>query len=171
MKRIGILSDTHSYLDESIFKFFEECDEIWHAGDIGDRFVTDSLEDVRTLRAVYGNIDSLELRKKYPENQIFTLEGVKVLITHIGGYPGRYTSRVKKILKEENIDLYVCGHSHILKVMHDPELDLLHINPGAAGMTGFHKMRTAIRFTIGGPEKISNLQVIELGERTQKRSN
>lgn len=170
MKRIGILSDTHSYLDDPILEFFEECDEIWHAGDIGDRLVTDTLADVRPLRAVYGNIDTAELREQFPENQIFELEGVKVLITHIGGYPGRYNARVKNILLKENIDLYVCGHSHILKVMHDPIFDLLHINPGAAGISGFHTIRTAIRFSIGGKEKISNLQVIEFGDRIKKRS-
>ncbi|HHB77771.1 MAG TPA: metallophosphoesterase [Saprospiraceae bacterium] len=170
MKRIGILSDTHSYLDEPLIKFFEECDEIWHAGDIGDRLVTDTLAELRPLRAVYGNIDTPELRQQFPENQIFELEGLKVLITHIGGYPGRYTSRVKDILLKENIDLYVCGHSHILKVMHDPVFDLLHINPGAAGVSGFHTVRTAVRLTLGGEEKISNLQVGEFGDRVQKRS-
>lgn len=164
MKRIGILSDTHSHIDQTILNFFEECDEIWHAGDIGDAVVTDTLADFRKLRAVYGNIDTPEMRRKFPENQIFELEGVKVLITHIGGYPGKYTSRVRNLLLEENVDVYVCGHSHILKVIHDPMFDLLHINPGAAGMSGFHTIRTAIRFTIGGKEKISDLQVVELGE-------
>ena len=171
MKRIGILSDTHSYIDDPIIDFFSDCDEIWHAGDIGDRLVTDTLAKIKPLRAVYGNIDTQELRREYPENQLFELEGVKVFITHIGGYPGRYTSRVKNILLKENVDLYVCGHSHILKVIHDPLFDLLHINPGAAGITGIHTIRTAIRFTIGGKEKISELQVVEFGDKIQKRSH
>lgn len=170
MKKIGLISDTHSYMDEPILEFFKDCDEIWHAGDIGDELVTNTLADFKKLRAVYGNIDTPEIRHQYPLNLIFELEGVKVLITHIGGYPGRYNKRVKDLLLKENVDLYICGHSHILKVVHDPLFDLLHINPGAAGIIGIHRVRTIIRFTIGGEAKISELQVAELGDRDKPRA-
>ncbi len=169
MKRIGLLSDTHGFLDEPLLDFLADCDEIWHAGDIGDPMVTDTLAGINTLRAVHGNIDGPELRHRYPQDLIFEVEGVKVLMTHIGGYPGKYQPRVRALLDREQPLLYICGHSHILKVMPDPKRQLLHINPGAAGMSGFHKKRTAVRFTIGGPEKISRLQVWELGKGPKGR--
>lgn len=167
MKRIGLLSDTHSYLDKKILYYFEECDEIWHAGDIGDVSVADQLEASRPFRAVYGNIDDEKIRVRYPENLRFECEGMDVLITHIGGYPGRYNKRVREILREDPPDLYICGHSHILKIMPDKKLDLLHINPGACGVHGFHKVRTIVRFTIKDA-KIEDLEVIELGLRGKK---
>lgn len=166
MKRIGLLSDTHSYLDPKVFDHFAECDEVWHAGDIGDPAVADQLEEAFTFRAVYGNIDEPSLRHRYPENLIFTLDGVKVFITHIGGYPGRYSARVKRLIIEHQPQLYICGHSHILKVMPDAEKGLLHMNPGACGKHGFHKMRTLLRFTIDQGH-IGNVEVIELGLRGQ----
>ncbi|MEL6831822.1 MAG: metallophosphoesterase family protein [Bacteroidota bacterium] len=162
--RIGLLSDTHSFLDPAIFDYFAEVDEIWHAGDIGDPEVIQQLADFKPVRAVYGNIDEPVLRHQYPENAIFTLAGLTVLITHIGGYPGRYNARVKKLLNEHQPGLYICGHSHILKVMPDEARNLLHINPGACGRHGFHKVRTIIRFTIEDGT-INQLEVIELGLR------
>lgn len=165
MKRIGLISDTHSYLDPSIFKHFDACDEIWHAGDIGDIQVALALEAFKPFRAVYGNIDDQTIRMRYPENQIFELEGLKVLMTHIGGYPGRYTSRVTGLLKQHTPGLYISGHSHILKVMPDKKLGLLHINPGACGKEGFHSMRTAVRFAIEDGV-VNQVEVIELGKRS-----
>ena len=164
MRRIGLLSDTHSYLDETIFDYFDECDEIWHAGDIGDPGIADRLEAFRPFRAVFGNIDDKDVRLRYPEDLRFTCEGLDVLMTHIGGYPGKYNQRVREILRADPPGLFICGHSHILKVMPDPALGLLHINPGACGQEGFHKMRTIIRFSIenGRPK---DLQVVELGKR------
>jgi hypothetical protein len=165
MKRILLLSDTHDYLDKALEKYLTDCDEIWHAGDIGTSKVTDKLAKFKPLRAVYGNIDGTELRKTFPENQLFVLEGVKVFITHIGGYPGRYVARVKDIIVQEKPKLYICGHSHILKVMFDPKLQVLHMNPGAAGIHGFHQVKTVLRFVLDNGE-IKNLEVIELGKRT-----
>lgn len=162
--RIGLLSDTHSHLEESIFKYFEECDEIWHAGDIGDSAVADTLEAFRPFRAVYGNIDDGTMRRRYPENLRFECEGVDVWITHIGGYPGRYNQRIREEIKANPPKLFICGHSHILKVMPDRKLDLLHINPGACGYHGFHKVKTIVRFTLSLGE-IKDLEVIELGMR------
>ena len=162
--RIGLLSDTHSFLDPKILDHFAECDEIWHAGDIGDLEVARQLEAFRPFRAVYGNIDTPEARAIYPENLIFTLEGVKVLITHIGGYPGRYSARLRRLLGEHRPRLYICGHSHILKVMPDAERDLLHVNPGACGRHGFHKMRTIVRFTLEAAG-VKDMEVVELGLR------
>ena len=164
MVKIGLLSDTHSFLDEKIFDYFAEVDEIWHAGDIGDPQVIKQLADFKPVRAVYGNIDEPALRHQYPENAIFTVEGLKVFMTHIGGYPGRYNARVRKLIDEHQPKLYVCGHSHILKVMPDPKRDLLHVNPGACGQHGFHQVRTIVRFTINDG-KIEELQVIELSLR------
>lgn len=164
MVKIGLLSDTHSFLDEKIFDYFTEVDEIWHAGDIGDPQVIKQLADFKPVRAVYGNIDEPALRHQYPENAIFTVEGLKVFMTHIGGYPGRYNARVRKLIDEHQPKLYICGHSHILKVMPDPKRALLHINPGACGQHGFHQVRTIVRFTINDG-KIEELQVIELGQR------
>ena len=164
MVKIGLLSDTHSFLDEKIFDYFTEVDEIWHAGDIGDPQVIKQLADFKPVRAVYGNIDEPALRHQYPENAIFTVEGLKVFMTHIGGYPGRYNARVRKLIDEHQPKLYICGHSHILKVMPDPKRALLHINPGACGQHGFHQVTTIVRFTINDG-KIEELQVIELGQR------
>jgi hypothetical protein len=165
--RIGLLSDTHGYLDEQLFDFFAECEEVWHAGDIGDAEVADRLEAFRPLRAVYGNIDAPELRHRFPEDLRFTVEGLDVWITHIGGYPGRYDKRVRSVMAEDPPGLFICGHSHILKVMPDKKYGLLHINPGAAGRQGFHHMRTAVRFTIS-EGKVSELELIELGKRAER---
>lgn len=164
MKKICLLSDTHSHIDEDIISFAESCDEIWHAGDIGIKDVSDTLSGIKPFRAVYGNIDSGDIRDEYPLDLRFEIEGLDVLITHIGGYPGKYNQRVRKIFQSNPPKLFICGHSHICKVMYDKEFDFLHINPGACGHDGFHKMRTMIRFNI---EKgiIKDLQVFELGMR------
>lgn len=161
MKRIGLLSDTHGYWDERYLKYFESCDEIWHAGDIGSQEIADRLAAFRPFRAVYGNIDSQELRLQFPEINRFQIEGADVLIKHIGGYPGKYDSSIRKILIAQPPQLFISGHSHILKVKYDPHLQLLHINPGAAGKYGFHKVRTLIRFSIN-EGNFSDLEVIEL---------
>ncbi|NME68386.1 metallophosphoesterase family protein [Flammeovirga aprica] len=166
MKEIGIISDTHSYIDEHILKNLEGCDEIWHAGDIGEQHVMDELEKVAPTKAVYGNIDDGSLRATYPEEAIFEVDGVKVYIIHIGGYPPKYTAKLKKRLKELQPDLFICGHSHILKVIPDQERKLLHINPGAAGRHGFHRMRTLIRLRID-EGKPKDLKVVELGLRAK----
>jgi len=164
MKRIGLLSDTHSHLEESIFEYFSECDEVWHAGDIGSLQVTDRLEAFKLLRAVHGNIDDAMIRRLYPEDLRFECEGVDVWITHIGGYPGRYSKRVADMMKVNPPKLFICGHSHILKIMPDPKYQLLHINPGACGNHGFHLMKTLVRFSIDAG-KIQDMEVIELGKR------
>ncbi len=162
--KIGLLSDTHSFLDPKVFDYFEAVDEIWHAGDIGEFEVVDKLQAFKPLRAVYGNIDDRKVRLAFPENEIFTVAGLKVFMTHIGGYPGRYNTRVRQLLDEDQPGLYICGHSHILKVMPDQKRDLLHINPGACGQHGFHKVRTIIRFEIN-EGRVGELEVIELGLR------
>ncbi len=164
MKRVGLISDTHSHLEASILTYFEEMDEIWHAGDIGDLKVIDRLAEIAPVRVVYGNIDNHLARATYPKDLRFELEGLDVFMTHIGGYPKRYNKRVREILRANPPDLYICGHSHILKVMKDEDLGLIHINPGAAGVHGFHKMKTIIRFKID-EGKIFDLEVIELGLR------
>jgi putative phosphoesterase len=164
LKKIGLLSDTHGYLDPKIFKYFEWCDEVWHAGDIGDITVSNRLSEFKTFRAVYGNIDGQNIRSIHPEDQLFLCEEVKVFITHIGGYPGNYFPEARKKIGEHKPDLFICGHSHILKVMRDTKYNLLHMNPGAAGKSGFHKMKTMIRFEVNG-KRIENLEVIELGLR------
>ena len=164
MTKILLLSDTHSYIDDRILKYASEADEIWHAGDIGEIKVADELQAIKPLRAVYGNVDNAEVRGEFPLNNIFCVDSVKVVMTHIGGYPGRYSARVKELLINEKPKLYICGHSHILKVMHDKKLNLLHMNPGAAGIHGFHQVRTMLRFTLDDG-KIDNLEVIELGKR------
>ncbi len=162
MTRIGLISDTHSYLDPSVFHHFQTCDEIWHAGDIGNEEILQQLSDFKPTRAVYGNIDSNELRWSLPENAIFELEGFRILITHIAGKPSHYTTRVKKLVTEHTPNLLICGHSHILRVIKDPSYpDLLYINPGAAGRVGFHSIRTLIRFELN-QKKIHNLEVINL---------
>lgn len=167
MTRIGLLSDTHGMLDERVFEHFANCDEVWHAGDIGSLDVINKLQEFKPLRAVWGNIDSHEIRRDWPQNNRFMCEGIKVLLTHIGGYPGKYDPLVKQNLYRQPPKLFVCGHSHILKVQYDRTLDLLYINPGAAGKYGFHKVQTLIRFEIDG-EKIKNLEVIELGLKAPK---
>lgn len=161
MKKIGLLSDTHSYLHPKIFEYFLECDEIWHAGDVGNTSIIDELAKFKPIRAVYGNIDGQEIRKICPKNQRFMCEEVDVWITHIGGYPNRYSSDVKELIKKKPPKLFISGHSHILKVMYDKKLDLLHMNPGAVGKYGIHKLITMIRFSIDGKE-IKDLEVIEL---------
>ncbi len=164
MKRILIISDTHSHLDEKLIKYIEEADEVWHGGDIGDIELCRKIESIKPLKAVWGNIDGSEFRSEYKEHLIFMCEDVKVYITHIGGYPRKYNPKAKAFIKQENPNLFICGHSHILKVMFDKEFNLLHINPGAAGVHGFHKVKTAIRLQIDGKE-MKNLEVIELGLR------
>lgn len=162
MKRIGILSDTHGYWDDRYAQYFADCDEIWHAGDIGDYAIIERLMDVApVVRAVCGNIDHGMVRRKCPELLIFETEGAKVLLTHIGGYPGKWSRGMKALLKREGISLMVDGHSHILKVMPDKELNLLHINPGAAGQQGFHAVRTLVRLEIN-TGSFSRLEAIEL---------
>lgn len=165
MKKIGILSDTHSVWDDRYALHFSGCDEIWHAGDIGDISIIERLENTATVvRAVAGNIDSGTVRRKCPEIIEFEIEGINVLLTHIGGYPGKYSPGMKSLLRSHNIGLMVCGHSHILKVMPDRELRLLHINPGAAGYHGWQKERTLIRCTIDCGE-VKDLEVIELAKK------
>ncbi len=164
MKRIGLLSDTHGWLDENIFEYFKSCDEVWHAGDIGNMEVVERLEAFKPFKAVYGNIDGGLLRQEFPLNLRFECEGVDVLMTHIGGYPGRYNKRVQEIIQTNPPKLYICGHSHILKVMSDKKYGLLHINPGACGNHGFHKIRTIVRFSLF-ESNIKDLEVVELGFR------
>ncbi|MDR2129702.1 MAG: metallophosphatase family protein [Odoribacteraceae bacterium] len=161
MVKIGLLSDTHGWLDPRILDFFKECDEAWHCGDIGALAVTDELEARFTLRAVYGNVDGGVMRRIFPEFRRFTCEGVEVLMTHIGGYPGHYDRRVEAILRAEPPRLFLCGHSHIAKVQYDKELACLHINPGAAGRYGFHAACTAVRFAIDAGN-IRELELLEL---------
>lgn len=164
MIRIGLLSDNHSYLDDNILSYFESCDEIWHAGDIGSIDVTDRLAALKPLRAVYGNIDGAELRRQFPLDQRFVCEGLDVWITHIGGYPGRYQKRVREEMQQQPPGLFISGHSHILKVMPDPKYQLLHINPGACGHHGFHHMRTLVRFSVSKGQ-VMDLEIVELGKR------
>ena len=164
MQKILLISDTHSYLDPKLFKYLETIDEVWHAGDIGDISVCQEIEKLKPLKAVYGNIDGQDARKLYPENAIFMCEQVKVFITHIGGYPNRYNLEAKKIIEQEKPNLFICGHSHILKIMYDKKYNLLHLNPGACGVQGFHQVKTVLRFAIEGTE-IKNMEIIELGKR------
>ena len=164
MKKILLLSDTHSYIDDQILKHANWADEVWHAGDIGNIEVTDKLKTIKPVRAVYGNIDNSEIRSEFPLDNRFEVEGVSIWMTHIGGYPKRYDSRIKNKLHTNPPNLFISGHSHILKVMHDKELDLLHMNPGAAGKHGFHQIRTMLRFELD-LGTIKNLEVIELGNR------
>lgn len=164
MTKILLLSDTHSYMDDAILKHARWADEVWHAGDIGNLKVTDALAKLKPLRGVHGNIDDHIIQKEFPENNRFFCEGVNVLITHIGGYPPKYNIRTRDIIKENPPKLFICGHSHILKVMMDKKLGVLHMNPGACGKHGFHQVRTMLRFVIDG-ENIKDLEVIELGKR------
>lgn len=161
MKRILLLSDTHSHIDDRILHYAGQADEIWHAGDIGNLKVTDELQKLKPLKAVYGNIDNAEIRKEFPLNNRFMCEDIDVWITHIGGYPGKYSPAIREQIKTNPPKLFICGHSHILKVMNDKNLNLLHMNPGAAGKHGFHKKRTMLRFKIDG-NQITDLEVIEL---------
>lgn len=161
MRRIGLLSDTHAHWDDRYLKHFEQCDEIWHAGDIGSVELAERLAAFRPLRAVYGNIDGQELRLMYPEMLRFRCEEAEVVMKHIGGYPGKYDRSVGPQLRANPPQLFISGHSHILKVMFDPRLNMLHINPGAAGLYGFHKQRTLVRFTVDG-KQFKDLEIIEL---------
>jgi putative phosphoesterase len=161
MIKIGLISDTHGVLDPRVMDFIKGVDEIWHAGDWGDFSLYDELSEMAKVRGVYGNVDGPMRTDILPLNQLFTVEKVKVLITHIGGYPGNYEARVRKLILKERPKLFISGHSHILKVMYDKKHELLHINPGAAGHSGFHKAITAVRFEIDG-DRIENLQVFEL---------
>lgn len=164
--KIGLLSDTHGWLDNKVFLHFEACDEIWHAGDVGSRDVIEQLAAFKPLRAVYGNIDGQDIRARYPENEYFTCAGLRVWITHIGGKPPGYTPMVLAGLQKQVPDIFVCGHSHILRVGHDPKHPpLLYLNPGAAGQYGFHQVRTLLRFEVK-QRQVSNMQAIELGPRT-----
>ncbi len=161
MKRIGCLSDTHGYLNDKLFGFFSSCDEIWHAGDIGSVDVAHKLEAFRPLKAVYGNIDGPDIRGRFPLHMRFEVEGTDVWITHIGGFPGRYDPGVKPLIYEKPPKLFICGHSHILRVMNDKKLKLLHINPGAAGRSGIHNVSTAVRFVLDNGD-IKDLEVLEM---------
>jgi putative phosphoesterase len=161
MKKILLLSDTHSHLDEAMLKYINQADEVWHAGDIGDIKVTDEIKKLKPLRAVYGNIDDALIRSEFPLHNRFFCEEIDVWITHIGGYPGRYTPSVKESLNNNPPKLFITGHSHILKVINDKKLGLLHMNPGAAGIHGFHQVRTMLRFEIH-KDKIQKLEVIEI---------
>ena len=164
MIKVLLLSDTHGCIDETILKYAQQADEIWHAGDIGDLKVTDELKKIKPLRAVYGNIDSKEARLEFPLNNRFMCEDLAVLITHIGGYPGKYSKDIKNELETNPPGLFICGHSHILKVIYDKKLNLLHMNPGAAGKSGFHQVRTMLRFIIDG-KNIKDLEIIEIGSK------
>ncbi|NER17892.1 metallophosphoesterase family protein [Spongiivirga citrea] len=161
MKKILLLSDTHSYIDDQILKYVDQADEVWHAGDIGHLKVTDAIQKKKPLIAVHGNIDDAKIRQEFPEHQRFFCEGVDVWITHIGGYPPKYNIRVKDEIKVNPPKLFICGHSHILKVMPDKKLGVLHMNPGAIGKHGFHTVRTMLRFTIDGND-IKDLEVVEM---------
>jgi len=163
--KILLLSDTHGFMDDAILRHVDWADEVWHAGDIGTPRVTDLIQARKPLVAVYGNIDGSEIRKEYPKDQIFVREGVSVWITHIGGYPGRFPAGIRKELDRIDPDLFVCGHSHILKVKKDPSRKLLHMNPGACGRHGFHQIRTMLRFELSGG-RIERLEVVELGSRS-----
>ncbi|WP_294822068.1 metallophosphoesterase family protein [uncultured Flavobacterium sp.] len=164
MIKILLLSDTHSHVDDTILKYVRLADEVWHAGDIGNLAVTDAIKAEKPLRAVFGNIDGNEARMEFPLNNRFLCEGVDVWITHIGGYPGKYNPAVREEINNDPPKLFICGHSHILKVQFDSKLNLLYMNPGAAGISGLHKVRTMLRFEIDG-DKIQNLEVVEIGKR------
>ncbi|TMM32075.1 metallophosphoesterase family protein [Polaribacter aestuariivivens] len=164
MKKILLLSDTHSFIDNQILKFVKQADEVWHAGDIGDLKVTDTLKKHKPLRAVFGNIDGKDARAEFPLDLKFEVENVSVWMTHIGGYPNKYNQRIREEIKTNPPKIFICGHSHILKVQYDKKLNLLHLNPGAAGNHGFHKIRTMLRFKIEKDE-IKDLEIIELAAR------
>ena len=164
MKSIGLISDTHGYLDDNVFDHFKDCDEIWHGGDFGTLEVLKELRQFKPLRGVYGNIDGPEIRRIFPETTRFKCEEVEVLMTHIGGYPGKYSPLIKPELMNNPPQLFICGHSHILKVIYDEKIQCLHMNPGAAGKQGWHKVRTLLRFRVEG-KVMNDCEVIELGSR------
>ena len=163
--QIGLLSDTHGFLDEAIFKYFEHCDEVWHAGDFGSAEVLDRLKSFKPLRGVFGNVDGADIRSQLPQDLCWQCEDVRVYMTHIGGYPGHYDQRAKHALDRHKPDLFLCGHSHITRVMRDPKRQLFHMNPGACGRVGWHATRTLLRFRVD-VNKIGNLELIELGARS-----
>lgn len=165
MKKILLLSDTHSFIDDQILKFVKQADEVWHVGDIGNLEVTDTINKLKPLRAVYGNIDGKDARLQFPLDNKFRVEDVTVWMTHIGGYPNRYNARIRDELKKIRPKIFISGHSHILKVQYDKKLELLHLNPGAAGKHGFHKIRTMLRFELDKGE-IKNMEIVELATRT-----
>jgi putative phosphoesterase len=165
--RIGLLSDTHGFLDEALFTYFADCDELWHAGDFGSMEVLSRLQQFKPIRAVYGNIDGEQVRAQAPEDLEWECDGVRVYMTHIGGHPGRYDARARKQLGQRRPALFICGHSHILRVDRDPSLGLLHMNPGACGHIGWHSIRTVLRFTASAG-KISGVEAIELGPRGRR---
>jgi putative phosphoesterase len=164
MKKILLLSDTHSYIDDVILKYVNQADEVWHAGDIGDLIVTDTIKKLKPLRAVYGNIDDNKVQMEFPLHNRFMCEAVDVWITHIGGYPGKYNPSIKAEMTANPPKLFICGHSHILKVIFDKKHNLLYMNSGAAGESGFHQVRTMLRFVIDG-DKIKDLEIIEIGKK------
>jgi putative phosphoesterase len=164
MTKIGLISDTHNYLDETVFRHFENCDEIWHAGDFGTDAIAERLRAFKPLKGVYGNIDGYDIRSIYPEKLIWNCENVKVYMTHIGGHPAGYAPGIKQELIQNNARLFISGHSHILKIIYDDKLNCLHMNPGAAGNQGWHKIKTIVRFAIDG-SNIKDCEVIELGRR------
>ncbi|MCA6450659.1 MAG: metallophosphoesterase family protein [Chitinophagaceae bacterium] len=164
MTTIGLISDTHDYLDEAVYRHFANCDEIWHAGDFGSASIAEALQQCKPLRGVYGNIDGQDIRSQFPETLVWTCEQVKIVMTHIGGYPPKYNPASKALIQEHQPQLFISGHSHILKVMYDDKQHCLHMNPGAAGKQGWHKTRTLIRFVIDGRE-MNHCEVIELGAR------
>jgi uncharacterized protein len=164
MTKIGLLSDTHGYLDPKIFDYFKNVDEIWHAGDIGSLTVVDELQKFKPTRIIFGNIDEPEIRIETKETEIFTVEKMKVVMTHIAGRSGRYAKGIPELLEKEKPNIFVCGHSHILLVQHDKRFNTLWLNPGACGVKGFHSVRTLLRFAIDG-EKVTNMEAIEIGKR------
>jgi len=165
MPQIGLISDTHGYLDPKVFTYFESCDEIWHAGDFGTSEISTKLSNFKPLKGVYGNIDGQDIRSLHPKDQRFVIEGVEVWMTHIGGYPDKYAPEVKKEIVSNPPAIFICGHSHILRIMADKKLNnMIYINPGAAGREGFHKIRTIVTFEIS-KGKIENMKVVELGKR------
>ena len=165
--RVGLLSDTHGFVDDAVFTYFADCDEVWHAGDFGSVDVLRRLQEFKPLRGVFGNVDGADVRVEVPADLDWNCEGVRVYMTHIGGYPGNYDRRAKKEITRLRPDLFVCGHSHILRVARDPAIGLLHMNPGACGHNGWHTMRTILRFQIT-QEKVSDVEAIELGPRGRK---
>ncbi|MGX5691134.1 metallophosphoesterase family protein [Arcticibacter tournemirensis] len=164
MKKIGLISDTHGFLDDAVFRHFEQCDEIWHAGDFGNLELADKLAAFKPLRGVFGNIDGKDIRTVYPEHLRFKCEDVDVWMTHIGGYPDHYSPQVRNLIYKDPPKMFISGHSHILKVIYDKKIGTLHLNPGAAGKQGWHKIRSLLRFSISD-EKIHTLEAIELGNR------
>jgi len=166
--KIGLLSDTHGHLDEAILKHLTDCDEVWHAGDIGSIEIAEQLAAFKPCKMVHGNIDDVLVRDFCPEDQIFACEGLNVWMTHIGGYPPKYPLIIRKKLEKISPDIFICGHSHLLKVMRDDRHQLMHLNPGAAGHHGFHKIRTLLRFEVNAG-RMQNMEVVELGKRGQLR--